>query len=112
MFSNIKIKPNCKGVSIVEVGSDMILILCVLVCFAFGYFLMKRLDKFLNENYETIEKESDKRVPDYIMLTEEMTDDEIVQEVKRFRELHEGSSVVIYGFTDLKISESMEDNLK
>lgn len=109
MFSNIKIRPNCKGVSIVEVGSDMILILCVLVCFAFGSFLMTRLDKFLNENYETIEKESEKRVPDYIMLTEEMTDDEIVQEVKRFRELHEGSSVVIYGLTDLKISESMED---
>lgn len=112
MFSNIKIKPNCKGVSIVEVGSDMILILCVLVCFAFGSFLMTRLDKFLNENYETIEKESEKRVPDYIMLTEEMTDDEIVQEVKRFRKLHEGSSVVIYDFTNLKISESIEDNIK
>ena len=42
-----------------EVWRDVLLILCVLGVLVFGYFLMARLDKFLDENRKAIEKENE-----------------------------------------------------
>ena len=90
-----------------EVWRDILLILCVLGVFVFGYFLMARLDKFLDENRKAIEKENEKREPSCIMLTEEMSDEEITDEVKRFREKHGSIRVLIYDSNDTELSESM-----
>ena len=43
-----------------EVWRDIVLALAVLGVFVFGYFLMARLDKFLDENRKAIEKENEK----------------------------------------------------
>ena len=91
-----------------EVWRDILLILCVLGVFVFGYFLMARLDKFLEENRKTIEKENEKREPSYVMLTEEMSDEEIATEVKRFRDKHASARIVLYDSTDTELSESMD----
>ena len=91
-----------------EVWSDILLILCVLGVFVFGYFLMARLDKFLDENRKAIEKENEKKEPTCIMLTEEMSDEEIATEVKRFRDKHIGARIVLYVSLDTKLSESMD----
>jgi len=91
----------------VEVWRDILLILCVPGVFVFGYFLMARLDKSLDVNRKTIEKESEKREPSCIMLTEEMSDEEITDEVKRFREKHGSTRVLIYDSADTELSESM-----
>ena len=90
-----------------EVWRDILLILCVLVVFVFGYFLMARLDKFLDENRKTIENENENREPSCIMLTEEMSDEEITDEVKRFREKHGSTRVLIYDSNDTELSENM-----
>ena len=91
-----------------EVWRDILLILCVLGVFVFGYFLMARLDKFLDENRKAIEKENEKRKPSCVMLTEEMSDEEIATEVKRFRDKHIGARIVLYDSTDTELSESMD----
>ena len=91
-----------------EVWRNILLILCVLGVFVFGYFLMARLDKFLDENRKTIEKEDEKREPSCVMLTEEMSDEEIATEVKRFRDKHASARIVLYDSTDTKLSESMD----
>ena len=91
-----------------EVWRNILLILCVLGVFVFGYFLMARLDKFLDENRKTIEKESENREPSCVMLTEEMSDEEIATEVKRFRDKHKGARIVLYDNTDTELSESMD----
>ena len=91
-----------------EVWRDILLILCVLGVFVFGYFLMARLDKFLDENRKAIEKEDEKREPSCIMLTKEMSDEEIATEVKRFRDKHIGARIVLYASTDTELSESMD----
>ena len=44
-----------------EVWRDIVLLIAVLGIFVFGYFLMGRLDKFLDENRKAIEKENEKR---------------------------------------------------
>lgn len=93
-----------------EVWRDILLILCVLgvFVFVFGYFLMARLDKFLDENRKAIEKENEKKEPTCIMLTEEMSDEEIATEVKRFRDKHIGARIVLYDSLDTELSESMD----
>ena len=91
-----------------EVYRDILLILCVLGAFVFGYFLMTILDKFLDENKEAIEKESEKEEPTCVMLTEEMSDEEIVIEVKRFRDKHAGARIVLYDSSYTELSESMD----
>ena len=91
-----------------EVWIDILLILCVLGVFVFGYFLMARLDKLLDENRKAIEKENEKREPSCVMLTEEMSDEEIATEVKRFRDKHASARIVLYDSTDTELSESLD----
>ena len=91
-----------------EVWRDIVLILCVLGVFVFGYVPMARLDKFLDENRKAIEKENEKRGPSCVMLTEEMSDEEIATEVKRFRDKHASARIVLYDSTDTELSESMD----
>ena len=90
-----------------EVWRDILLILCVLGVFVFGYFLMARLDKFLDENRKSIEKENEKREPSCVMLTEEMSDEEIATEVKRFRDKHASARIILYDSANTELSESM-----
>ena len=91
-----------------EVWRDIALGISVLGVFVFGYFLMARLDKFLDENRKTIENENENREPSCVMLTEEMSDEEIATEVKRFRDKHASARIVLYDSTDTELSESMD----
>ena len=91
-----------------EVWRDILLILCVLEVFVFGYFPMARLDKFLDENRKTIENENENREPSCVMLTEEMSDEEIATEVKRFRDKHASARIILYDSADTELSESMD----
>ena len=91
-----------------EVWRDILLILYVLGVFVFGYFLLARLDKFLEENRKTIENENENREPSCVMLTEEMSDEEIATEVKRFRDKHASARIVLYDSADTELSESID----
>ncbi len=91
-----------------EMMRNILLIVFVLGVFVFGYFLMARLDKFLDENRKAIEKENEKREPSCVMLTEDMSDEEIVEEIKRFRKKHEGARIVLYDSTDTELSKGVE----
>ena len=91
-----------------EVWRDIALGISVLGVFVFGYFLMARLDKFLDENRKAIEKEEEKKEPSCIMLIEEMSDEEVVQEVHKFRQTHEGTRIILCDSSDIELSESIE----
>ena len=71
---------------------NIILIACVLGALVFGYLLMVRLDRFLNENRKTIEAEDDKEEPARVLLTDELSD----EEVRKFRKSHKSARVVLY----------------
>jgi len=92
----------------VEVWRDIVLGISVIGVFVFGYFLVARLDKFLDENRKAIEKENEKKEPSCVLLTEEMSDEEIATEVKRFRDKHVSARIVLYDSTDTELSESMD----
>lgn len=91
-----------------EIWKDILLILSVLGIFVFGYFLMARLDRFLNENRKAIEKENEKKEPSCVMLTEDMSDEDIAEEIRKFREKHNRVRIVLYDSTDTELSENME----
>ena len=44
-----------------EVLRDILLVIIVLAIFVFGFFVMKRLDKFLNENYKPYFREDEEK---------------------------------------------------
>ena len=54
---------------------DIILVVAVLGVMVFGFFVMKRLDKFLDENRKRIEQEEKEKEPSCVMLTTDMTDE-------------------------------------
>jgi len=91
---------------------DIVLILSVLIFFVLGFFIIIRLDKFVNENRKSIEKENEKKEPSCIMLTEELSDEEITEIIRRFRNGHEESRIMIYDGTDTGLTRSIEDYIE
>lgn len=57
---------------------DIILVISVLGVMVFGFFIMKLLDKFLDENRKRIEQEEKKKEPSCVMLTTDMTTEELI----------------------------------
>ena len=76
---------------------EVLLILAVFAIFLFGFYIMKRMDAFLEENYGTIQKEKEVQEPSLIMLTGEMSEQEIAKEIRDFSESHENVRIFVYG---------------
>ena len=72
---------------------DIILVVAVLGVMVFGFFVMKRLDKFLDENRKRIEQEEKEKEPRCIMLTTDMTDEELIKNIRTY-EKHRGDAYI------------------
>ena len=68
-----------------EVLRDKLLVITVLAVFVFGFFVMKRLDKFLNENYKPYFRENEEK-PTRIIHNENTSDEEILSDIKKVKE--------------------------
>lgn len=77
-----------------EVLRDILLATTVLAIFVFGFFVMKRLDKFLNENYKPYFRE-DEENPTRIIHNEDASDEEILSDIKKVRQKGGKMKVVI-----------------
>ena len=77
---------------------DIILVVAVLGVMAFGFFVIKRLDKFLDENRKCIEhkeKEKDKKSR-CLMLTTDMTDEELINIIRTYEKQHGDAHITLY----------------
>ena len=81
--------------------AELLLIVSLLGVFVFGFFLMGRLDRFLDENRKALLKENESREPSEILLPQGLSDSEILSEIHRFRETH--------GTVDIILSDSNEN---
>ena len=81
--------------------AELLLIVSLLAVFVFGFFLMGRLDRFLDENRKALLKENESREPSEILLPQGLSDSEILSEIHRFRETH--------GKVDIILSDSNEN---
>ena len=66
--------------------AELLLIVSLLGIFAFGFYLMSRLDRFLEENRKALLKENESREPSEILLPQGLSESEILCEIRRFRE--------------------------
>ena len=81
--------------------AELLLIVSLLGVFAFGFFLMGRLDRFFDESRRALLKENESREPSEILLPQGLSDSEILSEIHRFREKH--------GTVDIILSDGKED---
>lgn len=81
--------------------AELLLIISLLGVFAFGFYLMSRLDRFLEKNRKALLKENKFREFSEILLPQGLSDSEILSEIRRFRET--------YGKVDIILSDRKED---
>ncbi len=75
---------------------DIILTVSVLGVMIFGFFIMKHLDKFLDENRKYIEQAEQKKEPNRVMLTADMTDNELIKRIRTYEKKHGGAHITLY----------------
>ena len=63
--------------------------------FVFGFYLMSRLDRFLEENRKALLKENESREPSEILLPQGLSESEILCEIRRFRETHGNVDIIL-----------------
>ena len=75
---------------------DIILVVAVLGVMVFGFFVMKRLDKFLDGNRKRIEQEEKKKEPCCVMHTTDMTDEELIKNIRTYEKQHGDAYITLY----------------
>ena len=75
---------------------DIILVVAVLGIMVFGFFVMKRLDKFLDENRKRIEQEKKEKEPSCVMLTTDMTDEELIKNIRTYEKQRGDAYITLY----------------
>ena len=75
---------------------DIILVVAVLGVMVFGFFVMKRLDKFLDENRKRIEQEEKEKEPSCVMLTTDMTDQELIKNIRTYEKQRGDAYITLY----------------
>ena len=81
--------------------AELLLIVSLLGIVAFGFYVMCRLDRFLEENRKALLKENESCKPSEVLLPHGLSDSEILSEIRRFRETH--------GTVDIILSDGKED---
>lgn len=81
--------------------AELLLIVSLLGIFAFGFYIICRLDRFLEENRKALLKENESREPSEVLLPQGLSESEILCEIRRFRETH--------GNVDIILSDGKED---
>ena len=79
---------------------DIILVVAVLGVMVFGFFVMKRLDKFLDENRKRIEQEEKEKEPSCVMLTTDMTDEELIKNIRTYEKQRGDAYITLYQVED------------
>ena len=75
---------------------DIILVIAVLGVMSFGFFAMKRLDKFLDENRKRIEQEEKEKELSCVMLTTDMTDEELIKNIRTYEKQRGDAYITLY----------------
>ena len=75
---------------------DIILVVAVLGVMVFGFFVMKRLDKFLDENRKRIEQEEKEKEPSCVMLATDMTGEELIKNIRTYEKQRGDAYITLY----------------
>lgn len=89
---------------------DIILIVSVLGVMIFGFFIMKRLDKFLEQNRKAIEREKQQKEIEPFYMTFDPDTDEmvIVKEIDKFKKKHKNAKIIIYDDSETDVFDDIQ----
>ena len=89
---------------------DVVLIAGAALMFLFGWFLMKRLDRFLDENQKRIEEAPEQQQPEQcVHLAGNISPDELEKTLSRFRSSHAHVEIVIYDSEQISFPDNKSD---
>ena len=88
---------------------DVIVIAGTSLMFLFGWFLMKRLDRFLDENQKRIEEETEQQPDPCVRLDGDLPIEELEETIARFRGSHGHVNIVIYDSEQISFSGNESD---
>ena len=75
--------------------AELLLIVSLLGIVGFGFYVMCRLDRFLEENRKALLKENESCEPSEVLLVHGLSDSEILSEIRRFRETHGTIDIIL-----------------
>ena len=76
--------------------AELLLIVNLLTVFVFGFYLISRLDRFLEENRKALLKENESCEPSKVLLPHGLSESEILCEIRRFRETHGNVDIILF----------------
>lgn len=88
---------------------DVVLIAGTALMFLFGWFLMKRLDRFLDENQKRIEEETVQQQKPCLRLNGDISPDELDETLSRLRSSHAHVEIVIYDSEQISFPNNESD---
>ncbi len=89
---------------------DVIVIIAVTAVIVFGFFIMKRLDAFLEENRKAIEKENQKKeIP--LMFLDAENNEKAISDIELFRQKHRDVRIVVYDESEVDLTETIKSYL-
>lgn len=88
---------------------DVVLIAGTALMFLFGWFLMKRLDRFLAENQKRIEEETVQQQKPCLRLNGDISPDELDETLFRFRSSHTNVKIAIYDPDEFPFPDNESD---
>ena len=88
---------------------DLVLIVGTSLIFLFGWFLMKRLDYFLDENQKRIEEETEQQPKPCVWLNGDISPDELDEALSRFRSSHTNVKIAIYDSDEFPFPDNESD---
>ena len=87
---------------------DVILIIAVAAVMIFGFFIMKRLDVFLEENRKAIEKEQKEECSPLEFIDAENYEN-MISGIENFKKSHKKSAVIIFDKENRGLTDVLND---
>lgn len=84
------------------------LIIAVAAAMVFGFFIMKRLDVFLEENRKEIEREREgKRDP--LEFLEAGNYEKMISEIENFKKSHKKAAIIIFDGENRELTDALNE---
>lgn len=87
---------------------DVILIIAVAAAIIFGFFIMKRLDVFLEKNRKAIEKEQEEKYSPLEFIYAE-NHENTISEIENFKKRHKKVAIVIFDGENRELIDVLND---
>ena len=88
---------------------DVILIIAVAAVMIFGFFIMKRIDVFLEKNRKVIEEEQEERCSNSIEFIDTENDENMISEIENFKKSHKTVAIVIFDGENRELANILTD---